>query len=110
MQNHITEVYEQMGISKEVLMLCQEIEESLKERFDEMDKVTECNQLKVLAAMQKHQISEAHLGPTTGYGYNDMGREALEKVYADIFGTEAALVRAQITCGTHALALALSSN
>jgi len=110
MQNQLYEAYGNMGISKEVLSLCQDIESSLKERFEEIDHITECNQLKVLSAFQKHQVGEAHLLATTGYGYNDLGRETLEKVYADIFGTEAALVRAQITCGTHALALALSSN
>lgn len=102
--------YEKMGISKEVYDMCQEIEASLKERFEAIDRMTEVNQMKVLRAMQNNQISEAHLAPTTGYGYNDLGREALEKVYAEIFGTESALVRAQITCGTHALALALSAN
>lgn len=110
MQDNLEKAYQQMGISREVYALCQEIEKSLKPRFEEIDKITECNQLKVLQAMQKHQVSEAHLAPTTGYGYNDIGRETLEKVYAEIFGTEAALVRSQITCGTHALALALSAN
>lgn len=110
LEDYLENAYQQMGISKEVCHLCQDIEESLKNRFEEIDKITECNQLKVLRAMQKHQVSEAHLAPTTGYGYNDIGREALEKVYAEIFGTEAALVRSQITCGTHALALALSAN
>lgn len=110
LEDYLENAYQQMGISKEVCHLCQEIEESLKNRFEEIDKITECNQLKVLRAMQKYQVSEAHLAPTTGYGYNDIGRETLEKVYAEIFGTEAALVRSQITCGTHALALALSAN
>lgn len=102
--------YEKMGISKQVYQLCQKIEDSLKDRFAEIDHITECNQLKVLHALQKHHLAEAHFAPTTGYGYNDIGRETLEKVYASIFGTEAALVRPQITCGTHALALALSAN
>lgn len=110
MHTTLKQAYEQMGISQKVYELCSGIEESLKDRFAEIDQVTECNQLKVLHAMQKHQVSEAHLAPTTGYGYNDIGRETLEKVYAEIFGTEAALVRSQITCGTHALALALSAN
>lgn len=110
LEDYLENAYQQMGISKEVCHLCQEIEESLKNRFEEIDKITECNQLKVLRAMQKYHVSEAHLAPTTGYGYNDIGRETLEKVYAEIFGTEAALVRSQITCGTHALALALSAN
>ena len=110
MNSVLENYYEQMGISKEVFSFCQQIEESLKERFEQIDYVTECNQLKVLKAMQEHHLSEAHFAPTTGYGYNDIGRETLEKVYASIFGTEAALVRPQITCGTHALHLALSAN
>lgn len=109
MNQQLTTIYKQMGISEKVLKLSRQVEESLKERFDSIDKVTEYNQLKVLSAMQKNKLSEAHFAPTTGYGYNDIGRETLEKVYADIFHTEAALVRPQITCGTHALYLALSS-
>lgn len=108
MQINLENEYKKMGISKDVYNFCQKVEESLKERFDEIDHITECNQLKVLHAMQEHHLSEAHFSPTTGYGYNDIGRETLEKVYATIFGTEAALVRPQITCGTHALYLALS--
>ncbi|MDE6760022.1 MAG: methionine gamma-lyase family protein [Lachnospiraceae bacterium] len=110
MFDSLENAYQAMGISKEVFDFCQRIEVSLEERFRAIDKITECNQLKVLNAMQKHHLAEAHFAPTTGYGYNDIGRETLEKVYADIFGTEAALVRPQITCGTHALYLALSSN
>lgn len=110
MNESLEQYYQEMGISKEVFYFCQQIEESLKERFEKIDHITECNQLKVLKAMQEHHLSEAHFAPTTGYGYNDIGRETLEKVYASIFGTEAALVRPQITCGTHALHLALSSN
>lgn len=109
MLDKLYNIYEQMGVSQNVLNLSEKIEESLKERFAEIDKVTEYNQMKVLGAMQKNKLAEAHFSPTTGYGYNDIGRETLEKVYADIFHTEAALVRAQITCGTHALYLALSS-
>ena len=110
MLNKLESKFEEMGISKSVLELAKEVEESLLDRFKEIDEITEYNQLKVLHAMQKHRLSEIHFSGTTGYGYNDVGRETLEKVYAEIFGTEAALVRAQITCGTHALALALSSN
>ena len=110
MNTDLETYYEEMGISKKVFHFCQCIEDSLKGRFEEIDRITECNQLKVLKAMQEHHLSEAHFAPTTGYGYNDIGRETLEKVYASIFGTEAALVRSQITCGTHALALALSAN
>ena len=82
----------------------------MEERFQEIDKISEYNQLKVIKAMQDNRVGEAHFAATTGYGYNDMGRETLEKIYADCFHTEAALVRPQITCGTHALAVALSAN
>lgn len=103
-------LYKELGISQEVLDFCLEIEDTLKERFLEFDKIAEYNQLKVIKAMQKERVSDTHFAATSGYGYNDLGRDTLEKVYADIFNTEAGLVRPQITCGTHALALALSSN
>jgi len=103
-------IYKNFGISDEVYFYCENIIKNLKDRFDKIDKTAEINQLKVISAMQKNNVSEACLLGTTGYGYNDIGRETLEKVYADIFHTEDALVRAQITCGTHALALALMSN
>lgn len=101
--------YHEMGISKPVFDYCATIENNLKERFEEIDRIAECNQMKVLKAMRENHLSEACFAPTTGYGYNDIGRETLEKIYADVFGTEDALVRPQITCGTHALALALMS-
>lgn len=101
--------YNEMGISKEVYDFCNEIEKSLAPRFARIDQVAELNQLKVLNAMQKNKLSEACFAPSTGYGYNDLGRETLEKIYASVFQTEDALVRPQITCGTHALALALMS-
>ena len=104
------ETYLSMGIGEKTYEFCEKIEQDLKERFCEIDKVAEQNQMKVLGAMQKNHVSEACFAATTGYGYNDMGRETLEQVYADTFHTEAALVRPQITCGTHALALALSAN
>ena len=103
------ETYLSMGIGEKTYEFCEKIEQNLKERFCEIDKVAEQNQMKVLGAMQKNHVSEACFAATTGYGYNDMGRETLEQVYADTFHTEAALVRPQITCGTHALALALMS-
>ena len=109
-ENQNTEIYQKMGISKEVYNYCENIWNSLKPRWEEIDVLSEYNQLKVISAMQKNQVSEACLLGTTGYGYSDLGRETLEKVYADIFHTEDALVRPQITCGTHALALALMSN
>lgn len=106
----LEQLYLQMGISAQVYRYCEKVWDSLKERWAKIDEVSEYNQLKVIAAMQKNKVSEACLLGTTGYGYNDLGRETLEKVYADIFHTEDALVRPQITCGTHALALALMSN
>ncbi len=109
MSDILRDYYVSMGISPEVYDFCSEVEASLKDRFQEVDHIAECNQMKVLAAMRKNRLSEACLAPSTGYGYNDMGRETLEKIYADVFGTEDALVRQQITCGTHALALALMS-
>lgn len=103
-------MYEAMGINKRVLDYCLRIEEELQERFQNIDQRAEYNQLKVLHAMQKNKLSEAHLYPSTGYGYNDIGRDALEQVYADVFHAEDALVRSQITCGTHALHIALAGN
>ena len=103
-------MYESLGINEKVYHFCVEIEKSLKGRFEEIDSICEQNQLKVIKAMQEARLSEAHLSGTTGYGYNDLGREAIEKIYATIFKTEDALVRPQITCGTHALHLALAAN
>lgn len=108
--NGTREAFLSMGISEEVYAFGERVLQDLKPRFEKIDEVAECNQLKVLAAMQKHQVSEACLLGTTGYGYNDLGRDTLEEVYASTFHAEAALVRPQITCGTHALALALMSN
>ena len=105
-----SEIYEQLGISKKVFDFGEEILKGLEERFKKIDENAEFNQLKVLKAMQDNKVSEACLLGTTGYGYNDIGREKLEAVYASVFHTEDALVRPQITCGTHALALALISN
>lgn len=102
--------YKLFGISEKVIAYGEQILDSLKDRFQTIDETAEYNQLKVIHAMQECSVSEACLLGTTGYGYNDLGRDTLESVYADIFHTEAALVRPQITCGTHALALALMSN
>ncbi len=104
------EIFRSLGISAQVYEYGEAILEGLKERFAEIDERAEYNQLKVLKAMQDNQVSEACLLGTTGYGYNDIGRDTLEAVYASVFHTEDALVRPQITCGTHALALALMSN
>ncbi|MBR4413112.1 MAG: aminotransferase class V-fold PLP-dependent enzyme [Lachnospiraceae bacterium] len=103
-------IYKDFGIDDKVCEFAENILSGLKLRFDDIDRLADINQLKVIAAMQKNNVSEACMLGTTGYGYNDIGRETLEKVYAGIFHTEDALVRAQITCGTHALALALMSN
>ena len=111
MENQIIEeLYREMGISGPVFRFGQQTLRALEERFREIDAVAEYNQLKVVRAMQKNRVSAEHFSGSTGYGYNDSGRETLEKVYADTFHTEDALVRSQITCGTHALALALSAN
>ncbi len=110
MNQELKAMYEKMGISPEVCQFTDDILEDLRERFSIIDETAEYNQLKVLRAMQEHQVSEACLLGTTGYGYNDLGRDTLEEVYASVFHTESALVRPQITCGTHALALALMSN
>ena len=106
----ITELYNRMGISPAVYEYGESIITKLSERFAEIDIVAEYNQAKVLAAMQKNRVSAACFAATTGYGYDDVGRDNLERVYADVFHTEAALVRPQITCGTHALTVALSAN
>lgn len=102
-------MYEKSGISKKVLDYADKICRSLEDRFHKIDQVSEYNQLKVLQALQKNRVSAEHMNGTTGYGYNDDGRDILEKVYADIFHCEDALVRSQITCGTHALTIALSA-
>lgn len=106
----INSMYENMGINKKVLDYCQQMEDKLQERFSAIDRMAEYNQLKVLHAMQKNKLSEAHLNPSTGYGYNDIGRDTLEQIYADVFHAEDALVRPHITCGTHALHIALAGN
>ncbi len=103
-------MYNKLGISEEVLAYGNKIEAQLLERFAELDRVAEYNQLKVIHAMQECKVSEACFHYASGYGYSDQGRDTLEEVYAKVFHTEAALVRPQITCGTHALALALSAN
>ena len=106
----IKEMYAALGVSAEVYEHGETVLADLAERFREVDKIAEINQCKVLHAMQENRVNATHFAATTGYGYNDDGRDTLEKVYADCFHTEAALVRPQITCGTHALAVALSAN
>lgn len=109
-QTSIEKMYQELGIQKEVYRFGMQIEENLKERFEKIQKTAEYNQLKVVHAMQKCRVSAECFGSGTGYGYNDFGRDVLEEVYAEVFHTEAALVRSQITCGTHALAVALFGN
>ena len=103
-------MYTALGITPEVHRFGEEVLAGLRARFDEIDRVAEYNQCKVIGAMQKNRVDATHFAATTGYGYNDAGRDNLERVYADCFHTEAALVRPQITCGTHALTVALSAN
>lgn len=110
MNTEMETMYESLGISKKVLEFGIQIEEHLKERFEEIDKRAEFNQMKVIKAMQDNRVSDIHFAATTGYGYNDLGRDTLEAVYASAFHGESALVRPQLTCGTHALAVALASN
>ncbi len=104
------DMYSVFGISEAVKAVCEESLCELSKRFEEIDAVAEYNQCKVLSAMQKNRVAATHFAASSGYGYDDFGRDTLEKVYADCFGAEAALVRPQITCGTHALAIALSAN
>ncbi|MDE7221016.1 MAG: methionine gamma-lyase family protein [Oscillospiraceae bacterium] len=103
-------IYEKMGLSRGVYERGEAVLETLADRFRTIDRNAEANQAKVLYAMQKNRVGANHFAATTGYGYDDDGRDRLEKVYADVFHTEAALVRPQITCGTHALTVALSAN
>lgn len=110
MNQYLLEQYKQLGLSEKVIEFGEKIEADLKARFEEIDAIAEFNQLKVLNAMQKNRVSAECFNQSSGYGYNDMGRDTLEAVYAETFKGEDALVRPQITCGTHALALALMSN
>ena len=104
------EMYQQLGISPEVLDFGQRVLDGLDEEMSRVDDTAEYNQAKVLSAMHKNRLNATHFNLSSGYGYDDEGRDNLERVYADVFHTEAALVRPQITCGTHALALALGAN
>ena len=104
------QMYKEVGISREVYAFGEKVLSDLRARFEEIDRVAEYNQTKVIDAMQKNRVNATCFAATTGYGYDDVGRTTLEKVYASCFHTEAALVRPQITCGTHALTVALSAN
>ena len=103
-------LYQSMGISPEVYAYGEETLKKISSRFEAIDQVAEYNQAKVLEAFRKNRVSATCFAASTGYGYNDEGRDKLEQVYADVFHTEAALVRPHITCGTHALTIALSAN
>ena len=105
----VKDMYAEFGIGEDVIAFSDEVLKNIEGRFADIDAVAEINQLKVIHAMQKNKVSESHLWGSTGYGYNDSGRDTLEAVYADIFHAEDALVRSQITCGTHALTIALSA-
>lgn len=104
------QIYTSLGIPSSLYRLGEKAVRGLSERFERIDGISEINQLKVLSAMQKNRVNAGCLIGTTGYGHDDIGRDTLERVYADVFRTEAALVRPHITCGTHALAIALSAN
>lgn len=104
------QMYKDLGVGRQVYEFGEQALAALRERFVEIDRVAEYNQAKVLHAMQENRVGAACFAATTGYGYDDVGRTTLEKVYASAFHAEAALVRPQITCGTHALAVALSAN
>lgn len=110
MKEQLNTMYKDLSIDEKVLAYCDKILEDLKPRFQKIDEVAEYNQLKVIKAMQENRVSDVHFAATTGYGYNDLGRDTLEAVYASTFHAEAALVRPQLTCGTHALSTALSAN
>ena len=108
--SEIANLYREMGISPSVFRFGSKIEEELKSRFEDIDRMAEYNQLKVIRAMQEHRVNAECFHFVSGYGYDDYGRDTLEKVYASVFHTAGALVRPQITCGTHALSLALGAN
>ena len=109
-REELNQQYAALGISEKVIRLGEEAEKKCSGRFADIDRIAELNQMKVLQAFRENRVSEAHLMPSTGYGYNDIGRDTLEQVYASVFRTEDALVRSQLVSGTHALAIALSGN
>ncbi len=98
---------DELGISQKVQLLAKEVEEEIAPIFQKIDSLEERNSLKVLNAFRKYQISESHFGSSTGYGYDDLGRDTIEKVFATVLGSEDALVRGQFISGTHALTVAL---
>ena len=106
----LQQMYQSLGIDEDIFRIGESTAAALADRFAEIDRTAEICQMKVVAAMQKNRVSTECFETSTGYGYNDLGRDTLEAVYADVFHTESALVRAQITCGTHALSLAMAAN
>ena len=100
-------MYSEFGINSKAKELVLKAEENLKEEFKKIDELCDLNSLKVLNAFNKNNITEAHFNSTTGYGYDDMGRDAIERVFADVLGAEDALVRSQFISGSHALCVAL---
>ncbi len=106
----LRDYYKSLNIDEKIFDFCEETEKGLKDRFEGIDAICEINQMKVIKAMQDNRLSEAHFAGSSGYGYTDDGRDALERIYADVFHTEDALVRSQITCGTHAICTALFGN
>ena len=106
----MSNLYSDFGVSDALYAYGEGLLAGLRERFAQIDAVAEANQAKVLLAMQRNRVDAACFHGSTGYGYDDAGRDTLERVYADTFHTEAALVRPQLVCGTHALAVALSAN
>ena len=110
MEDLLRDYYKSLNIDEKIFDFCEETEKGLKDRFAGIDAICEINQMKVIKAMQDNRLSEAHFAGSSGYGYTDDGRDALERIYADVFHTEDALVRSQITCGTHAICTALFGN
>ena len=107
MKNSNNDMYKKFDVSEKVIDFVSSVEEDLKDKFSEVDKIAEVNQYKVLSAMQEERLSDTHFNWNTGYGYDDAGREVTEKIFARAFGGESALVRTGFVNGTHALAAGL---
>ena len=106
-QSYLKKIFE---IDESIIRLARDVENEIRDIARDIESVREINQYKVIAAMQEHRLSDSHFGGTTGYGYNDRGREVLDSVYASVFGTEDALVRHQVVSGTQAIAICLYGN
>ncbi len=100
-------IQDNFGISAQTLQIVDEAEKTIKEQFNYIDNICEINQLKVMKAFADNRVSDSHFVPTTGYGYDDIGRDTLDRVYADIMGAEDALVRHNFISGTHTISTAL---